>query len=159
MGFSFKSVFKAAVTAAVVALAVGVTIGTGGATLAFYVTSAAVMAAATATVSQLLAETPKDFDLSQQLRGQLISVRAPAADAYVVYGETRIGGTIVHVETTGSKNETLYQSIVMAGHEIDSVQQVYVNDEAFSLTPSGNIFTINYKGSTSVLNLNYRDWD
>ena len=155
MGFSFKSVFKAAVTAAVVALAVGVTIGTGGATLAFYVTSAAVMAAATATVSQLLAETPKDFDLSQQLRGQLISVRAPAADAYVVYGETRIGGTIVHVETTGSKNETLYQSIVMAGHEIDSVQQVYVNDEAFSLTPSGNIFTINYKGSTSVLNFDY----
>jgi len=152
---SFKSVFKAVVVAAVVALAVGVTIGTGGASLAFYVTSAAVTAAAVATVSQLLAETPKDFDLGQQLRGQLISVRAPAADSFIVYGETRIGGIIVNVETTGSKNETLFQSIVMAGHEIQSVEKVYVNDEEFTLTPSGNIYTISYKGSSSVLNFDY----
>ena len=163
MGFSFKSVFKAVVVAAAVAAAVY----TGGASLGLlsastlaagmgsYVAMAALMAGATAVVSSLLAETPKDFDLSQQLRGQLISVRSPASDAFIVYGETRVGGTIVHVETTGSKNETLYQSIVMAGHEIDSVQQVYVNDEAFSLTPSGNIYTINYKGSTSVLNFDY----
>lgn len=163
MGFSFKSVFKAVVVAAAVAAAVY----TGGASLGLlsastlaagmgsYVAMAALMAGATAVVSSLLAETPKDFDLSQQLRGQLISVRSPASDAFIVYGETRVGGTIVHVETTGSKNETLYQSIVMAGHEIDSVQQVYVNDEAFSLTTSGNIYTINYKGSTSVLNFDY----
>lgn len=164
MGFSFKSVFKAAVTAAAVAAAVYymgpaglnlVSSQIAGASLAAAVTQAVVMTAALSTVSQLMAETPKNFDLGQQLRGQLISVRAPAADAYIIYGETRLGGTIVHVETTGSKNETLYQSIVMAGHEIDSVQQVYVNDEAFSLTPSGNIFTINYKGSTSVLNFDY----
>lgn len=157
--FSFKSVFKAVVTAAAVAAAVyfgapylGFTIS-GSATA--YIASAAIMAGATATVSQLLAETPKDFDLGQQLRGQLVSVRAPAADSFIVYGETRIGGTIVHVESTGTSNSTLFQSIVMAGHEIQSVEKVYVNDEEFTLTPSGNIYTITYKGSSSVLNFDY----
>ena len=159
MGFSFKAVFKAVVTAAAVAAAVyfgapylGFTIS-GSATA--YIASAAIMAGATATVSQLLAETPKDFDLGQQLRGQLVSVRAPAADSFVVYGETRIGGTIVHVESTGTKNDTLFQSIVMTGHEIQSVEKVYVNDEEFTLTPSGNIYTITYKGSSTVLNFDY----
>ena len=59
--FSFKSVFKAVVTAAAVAAAVyfgapylGFTIS-GSATA--YIASAAIMAGATATVSQLLAET------------------------------------------------------------------------------------------------------
>lgn len=163
MGFSFKSIFKAVVVAAAVAAAVY----TGGASLGLlsastiaagmgsYVAMAALMAGATAVVSQLLAETPKDFDLGSQLRGQLVSIRSPAADAFVVYGETRIGGALVHVETAGAKNETLYQAIVMAGHEINSVEKVYVNDEEFTLTPSGNIYTIDYKGSSSVLNFDY----
>lgn len=159
MGFSFKSVFKAVVTAAAVAAAVyflgPAALIPSGTTAAAYIGGAALIAGATATVSQLLAETPKDFDLGQQLRGQLISTRQPAGDSFVVYGETRVGGTIVHIETTGTKNETLYQAIVMAGHEIQSVEKIYVNDEEFTLSPSGNIFTITYKGSTTVLNFDY----
>lgn len=159
MGFSFKSLFKAVVTAAVVAAAVyfgapfvGIQIaGTASA----YITTAALVAAATSTVSQLLAETPKAFDLGQQLRGQLVSTRQPAADAFIVYGETRVGGTIVHMETLGATNQDMYMAIAMAGHEINSVEKVYVNDEGFSLTTSGNIYTIDYKGSTSVLNFDY----
>lgn len=164
---SFKSVFKAVVVAAAVATGIGLAasagfLGAGMATavataggVTGYVTAAVVMAAATSAVSQLLAETPKGFDLGEQLRGQLVSTRQPAGDAFIVYGETRVGGTIVHMETTGAKNETMYLAIAMAGHRINSVQKVYVNDEEFSLTTSGNIFTIDYKGSTSVLNFDY----
>lgn len=162
-----SSAVKPIVKAAAAAAAIAAVVYTGGAALGLlssatlaagmgaYVATAALVGGATALVSSLLAETPKGFELGEQLRGQLISTRQPAGDAFVVYGETRIGGNVVHIETTGTKNETLYQAIVMAGHEIDSVQNVYVNDEQFSLTPSGNIFTINYKGSTSVINFDY----
>lgn len=158
MGFSLGNVFKSVVTAVVVAAAVyylGPASISASQTFATFAGAAAVTAAAASTVSQLLAETPKEFDLSAQLRGQLVSSRQAAGDAMIVYGKTRIGGTIVYMETTGAKNETMHMAIAMAGHEIDSVQNVYVADEKFALTPSGNIYTINYKGSTTAINFDY----
>ena len=155
MGFSFKNLFKAVVVAATVALVVGLTIGTGGATLGFYVASAAAVAAATYTVSSLLAETPKDFDLGEQLRGQLITSRSPAADARIVYGETRLGGNIVYVETSGAKNETMFQAITIAGHEIQSIETVFANDEALTLALVGDAYTTTYKGNATALSFNF----
>jgi hypothetical protein len=167
MGFSFKSVFKAAVVAAAVATGVGflATAGYLGAGVAAsvaaaggivgYATAAAVMGALTAGVSMLLAETPKSFDLGEQIRGQLTTARAPAADARVVYGETRLGGNVVFIETTGSKNETMFQAMTLAGHEIDSIQTVYANDEALTLSLVGNAYTTTYKGNSSALSFNW----
>lgn len=158
MGF-FDSVFKAAVTAAVVAAAVYYGGGAVGITFASsataYIASAALTAAAISTVSYLTAETPDAFDLGEQLRGQLVTKREPAGNASIIYGKTRIGGTIVHMEALGSKNETMYMAIAMAGHEIAGVDNVYINDDKFALTTSGNIYTINYQGSTSVINFDY----
>jgi len=158
MGFSLSNVFKSVVTAVVVAAAVyylGPASISAGQTFTAFASTAAIMAGAASAVSQVLAETPKDFDLGSQLRGQLVSSRQAAGDAMIVYGKSRVGGTIVHMETAGSKNETMYMAIAMAGHEIDSVQNVYVADEKFALTPSGGIYTINYKGSTSAINFDY----
>jgi hypothetical protein len=156
MGFSFKGLFKAVVVAAAVAAAVYFLGPTFGYTVAAgSITTAAVVAAATYTVSSLLAETPKNFDLGEQLRGQLITSRAPAADARVVYGETRLGGNIVMVETTGSKNETMFQAMTIAGHEIQSIETVYVNDEALTLNLVGNAYTTTYKGNATALSFNW----
>ena len=159
MGFSFKNLFKAVVTAAAVAAAVyflGPAVGlTVSGTATAYITTAAVMAAATYTVSSLLAETPKGFDLGEQLRGQLITGRAPAADARVVYGEARLGGNIVFIETTGTKNETMFQAMTLAGHEIQSIETIYANDEALTLTLSGDAYTTNYKGKANALSFNW----
>jgi hypothetical protein len=157
MGFSLKAVFKAAVTAAVVAAIAYAVVATGGGAAFSWssVGTAAAMAAAASTVMQLTAKTPDAYDLSSQLRGQLISSRNPAADARVVYGKTRLGGTIVYMETTGQKNETMHMGIVLAGHEINAISRVYVNDEPFTLTASGDIYTINYKNSTTAINFDY----
>lgn len=157
MGFSLSSVFKAAVTAAVVAAIAYVAIQLGGGPAFAWssVGTAAAMAAAASTVMQLTAKTPDAYDLSSQLRGQLVSSRNPAADARVVYGKTRVGGTIVHMESTGPKNETMHMAMVLAGHEINAISRVYVNDEPFTLTSSGSIYTISYKDSTAVINFDY----
>jgi hypothetical protein len=164
MGF-FDSVFKVAVTAAVVAATVAfiapASTAVAGAAIfgltgaSAYIATAALTAAAISTISYLTADTPEAADIGEQLRGQLVSKREPAGNAYIVYGKTRIGGTIVHMEATGSKNETMYMAMAMAGHEITGIDNVYVNDDKFPLTTSGNIYTINYQGSTSVINFDY----
>ena len=155
MGFSLSSVFKAVVVTAAVATGVGFVAGAGylgaaaagavaaaGGALAFGV-SAALMTGLTATVSQLLAETPKSFDLAEQIRGQLLTIKAPAADAKIVYGQTRVGGTIIYVETSGTDNRFLHQVIALAGHEVQSIGQVYINDETgdWAFTNGVNRFT------------------
>jgi hypothetical protein len=151
----FKNVFKAVVVAAAVAAGVyylGPAFGlkiAGGASA--YITSAAVMAGLTTTVSMLLAETPKNFDLGQQIRGQLITTREPAAEARVVYGETRLAGNLVFVETTGSSNQTMLQVGTIAGHEIDSVQKLFVDDTEVTLSLVDGIYTTTYKGNSSAL--------
>ena len=135
MGFSLKSIFKAAVTAAVVAAVVYFTGNPMNASSAYAAMATAATFAAVATAAaQLTAKTPDAFDLGSQLRGQLVSMREPAASARVVYGKTRLGGTVVFMESKGSSNSTMYIAIVLAGHEINAISRIYVNDTAYTLT-------------------------
>ena len=150
----FKKLAQAVVVAVTVAAAVGFAM-TGNIPAASALLTTALTAAATYTVSTLLADTPKAFDLGEQLRGQLITSRAPDADARIVYGETRLGGNVVFVETTGAKNETMFQALTIAGHEIQSIQTVYANDEALTLSLVGNAYTTTYKGNATALSFNW----
>jgi hypothetical protein len=156
MGFSFKSIFKAVVTAAAIAAAVyfpAVALGLTSSTFAAYVGSAALMAAGTAVVSSLVAGEPPKFDISQSLRGQLTTTRSPSEATRIVYGETRLGGNVVFIETTGAKNETMYTAIAVAGCELTSLRNVYANDEVMSISNQGTYYTTTYKGSGSAVEL------
>jgi hypothetical protein len=163
MGFSFKNVFKAVVVAAAVAAVVtfaapafvaGVSFaGLTGATA--YIAMSATIAAVTATASTLLAGNPPSYDLGTQIAGQLINKREPAGNARIVYGKTRIGGTILFMEAKGAKNETMYMVQSIAGHEINAVSKVYVNDTEVSLTLDGNAYVGTYKGSATAVSFNW----
>jgi hypothetical protein len=50
-----------------------------------------------------------------------------------VYGEVRKGGTITYLETTRG-GSVLYQIITLAAHEIESVEEIYINDEVATLS-------------------------
>ena len=163
MGFSFKGVFKAVVVAAAVAAAVY----TGGASLGLlstatlsagmgaFVGMAALTTAVAATASMLLAGNPPSYDLGDSIRGQLINKREPTGNARVIYGKTRVGGTILFMEAQGSKNETMFIVQAIAGHEINAVSKVYVNDTDISLSLSGNAYVGTYKGSATAVSFNW----
>lgn len=163
MGFSFKGVFKAVVVAAAVAAAVY----TGGASLGLLSTATvtagigsfvgmAVLTTAVAGVaSQLLAGNPPSYDLGESVRGQLINKREPTGSARVIYGKTRVGGTILFMESSGNKNETMHIVQSIAGHEINAISKVYVNDTEVSLTLSGNAYIGTYKGDASAVSFNW----
>ena len=77
--------------------------------------------------------SPKpDFGAAGQ-RGLLTNVREANAPQEVVYGEVRKGGVITYMEATGTNNEYLHMIIALAGHEINSIDEIYINDQQVTI--------------------------
>lgn len=166
MGISFKSIFKAVVATAVavagVALAFPSLIPAGisaAATAAgispalYFGAISGLLTGASALVSSLLAGSPPEFEVSQAIRGQLVTTRRPDEAARIVYGQTRLGGNQVFVQTTGSTNQTMYQCIAIAGHELNALVKAYANDDELVLSNQGTYYTTSYKSNGSVITL------
>ena len=91
------------------------------ATVLFYV-------GATAIASWAIKALTPDIDLSS-LRGLLANTREATAPQEVVYGEVRKGGVITFMESTGDTNKYLHQIICLAGHEVNDIGDIYINDQ------------------------------
>ena len=90
----------------------GAAAGTAGAFFARSFTTSLVLGA----LSRTLAKDPEEVITYQDktvTTKQAISARA------VIYGQTRVGGTIVYMETTES-NKYLHLVIAFAGHEVSA---------------------------------------
>jgi hypothetical protein len=84
-------------------------------------------------------------------RGTLINSRQPAAPHEYVYGQVRKGGIITFLETTGTSNKYLHMIIALAGHEVQSIGDIYVNDEIVTLDASGYVTGTRWKSKIRVL--------
>lgn len=60
--------------------------------------------------------------------GLLTNTRDAAAPQQLVYGTTRKGGTITYMESTGDTNKFLHMFICLAGHEVNAIGDIYIND-------------------------------
>jgi len=70
--------------------------------------------------------------------GITVTSKAPTAPYRIIYGTSRVGGTIVYAETTSSTNEFLHMVIVLAGHEVDDISTIYLGDDAVALETNSN---------------------
>lgn len=146
-------VIVAAVVGAGVATAVGVAVGTVAvAAAASYFVTAAVTGIVLGGVAQALSPKPRFSSASLTLPGnagsfagasqatlgtdQTLSIREPVSSHKVIYGKTRVGGTIVFLQTS-NKNEFMHLVVAVAGHEINSFQKVFFDDERVTLNGSG----------------------
>jgi len=143
-----KKIIKAVVVvAAVVAVAVvlgGANVGTifKGANMNSFFMKALVSVGSSiigGVIGQKLAPKidPPNFNTNLDT-GVTTSAKAPTAPYRIIYGETRVGGTIVFAETTSATNEFLHIVYVMAGHEVDEISEIYLNDDEVSLETSSN---------------------
>ena len=60
--------------------------------------------------------------------GTKTSSRQNIAPRQIIYGRARVGGTIVHMQTTGTDNHKLCMIIVVSGHAVDGFSGVRIND-------------------------------
>ena len=121
-----------AVVAAYVATFVQAYAFAGAYWIAYYATQAAIYYG----ISRSL--TPKTSLGSIRELGTEVNVRDPAAPRQIIYGRRRVSGVMYPAGTSGSKNEYLHILLLVAGHEVQELGDVYFNDELVSLDGSGN---------------------
>jgi len=69
-------------------------------------------------------------------QGILLNKQSNNASIPVVYGERLLGGTRIFLETSGSSNQYLYMAIVLAEGEINSIEEIIVDDKTVTWTGS-----------------------
>ena len=77
--------------------------------------------------------------------GSKIAGRDAQAPRQLIYGRCRVGGTVTHLETAGTDNHKLRMIIVIAGHEIESLESILINDEeltSVSVTDGDGTFNV-----------------
>ena len=152
---------KSAITAAFVTFVAFTIMGPAGFALNLGVTAAT--AATVSFVTTLVASvvgkmTSKGINASAGNFGTKFATRAPLAPRQIVYGECRVGGTIVHMETTGTDNYLLHMVVAIAGHEIESLESLRLNDINTTTTTStisgSTVYTVTNADFTNTENDN-----
>jgi hypothetical protein len=102
---------------------------------AIYVGTYIAVSAVTSWAISALSPKPDFSSFGSQ--GTLVNARDATAPVDFVYGQVRKGGTVSYYESTGEKNKFLHQIIVVAGHEVQQIGDIYVNDEIVTLDGDG----------------------
>jgi hypothetical protein len=151
--------------AVIAALVVFIVVTTGRidiAYTAFGLSGAAAAAAftfATTLIGGVIGKmTSKGIDASAGNFGSKFATREAVAPRQIIYGKCRVGGTIVHMETTGNDNYLLHLVVAIAGHEIEELTSVRVNDIDLSTSTStisgSTVYTVTNSEYTNTENDN-----
>ena len=101
-----------------------------------------------------------DFDETE--RGILLNKQSNDASIPIVYGERLIGGTRVFIQTSGTDNTYLYIALVLCEGEINSIEEIRVDDKIVTFDGALNDNTQRdvassdsnfYKESTSLIKI------
>ena len=72
--------------------------------------------------------------------GYQTNTSGSALDHQIIYGKARVGGAILFDATTGDNNNFLHRIIGVAGHEVTSFDQIYINEELATIdVGTGNV--------------------
>lgn len=104
----------------------------------------------TVTSWALAALSPKPDFSSFGSQGTMVNARNAAAPAEFVYGEVRKGGVVTFYEATGGENKYLHQVIVLAAHEVQSIDDIYINDQVASWNASTGLVSTAGSGDTQT---------
>ena len=86
--------------------------------------------------------------------GTKFANRSPIAPRGIVYGECRVGGTIVMLRTSGTDNHKLHFVIALAGHKLNSLQKVFIGANSLTTTTSGGFQVVTNSTYTNTDNDN-----
>jgi len=115
-------------------------LGAVGITAGAFVTYAVGYIAVTLVTSWAVkALYPKPSMDTSNSQGILANTREPDAPHNYVYGTVRKGGTVTYMESTGSNNKYLHIILTLAGHEVNAIGDIYINDQIATLDGNGYV--------------------
>ena len=134
-----------------IAAAVGAAVATGAAYVAgafaaggilagvsvssFFLTTFAIQAAV-GVVGMALAPDQK-MPATQNMRGRDQMLRQPNAPRKLVYGNVKVSGPVVYMQTIG-KSEILQVVVALGTHEFQAIDEIYINEDELTLGSAGS---------------------
>lgn len=104
------------------------------------------VALAAASRALFLPKAPKATDLSTE---NTVTVRDILATRKLLYGQARIGGTIVFLDVTDN-NKFLHIVVAFCAHEVESFDEFYFDEDALTLTGNDVTAPSRYDGKAWV---------
>ena len=103
-------------------------------------------------VSQKMQQRAASRGLADQKAGQKVLVRSGNEPQRVIYGEDLVSGALVYAASTGTDNKYIHLFIALAGHEVDSIGDIYFGDTIstdtkYKTIPQVPTFTIVVSGA------------
>ena len=77
-------------------------------------------------------------------RGYTVNQRGSALDHQIVYGRMRVGGVITFRGVTGINNKFLQEVISYTGHEIESFDEIWINDAKVTSLSTEPVYNYTY---------------
>lgn len=114
---------------AVAVLVIDVLVATFGTTAAVFILDVGVKLAGLALLGALSRKLTKIPDLSQTAKANTVTVRGTLEHQRIIYGEALFSGPLWYMNSAGSHNQSLYHAVVVAGHEIEDITDVWFDDE------------------------------
>jgi hypothetical protein len=128
-----------------------------------YIAGFAVSTAIDAVGSRAFASKPAAPNFNTTAISHAVMVKSTTESHKIIYGTARVSGPIVFIATTNSgpipsggpatgTNIMLHIMVALAGHEVDSIGTIYLNDKPLTLNGSGYATNLPYSqaGSASV---------
>jgi len=147
MGLSTKGLFKAAVRFsihAIITVGLAMIPGVGPALATAYLGSAIAGEASRAL-------RPGRKSGPQEKRGFSVTQRGSTIPHQIIYGKMKVAGARIFDGTTGTDNVDLHRVVAFAGHEIESFEQIYINDEVATIDGSGTVTSPSrYQGKIKI---------
>jgi hypothetical protein len=128
------------VVGAAILTTVGVTVGAGiGGAILTYAVGYVATTLVTSWAVKALSPKPSSPADSMSSQGTLVNARSAAAPHDYIYGTVRKGGTITYLESTGEDNKYLHMILTLAGHEVNSIGNIYIDDKVATINGSGYV--------------------
>jgi len=122
-------------------------------TVAFGATVAGIvgyLAITVVTSWALQALAPKPDFGALDSNGILVNRKDAVSPHQFIYGQARVGGTVTYYESTGNNNEFLHQIIAIAGHEVEEIGDIYINDEVVTWNASTGLVDGKWKDKIRI---------
>ena len=111
---------------------VTISIGIASVTLSVAAFSALVGMVVSFAISFVLQPDTPNIGAVGRAKDRLRNIKQPLSPHRVIYGKTRVGGTVTYLHTTDD-DEELHELLTVAGHSIDGIESIYGNDELITL--------------------------
>ena len=123
-----KIIVGAVVAAAVVYTGGAAAAAFGLTTMSAVATNALIAGISTLALGGLSALTTKANKAGTQNFGTKVAARGSSVPRQIIYGQCRVGGTITQMHSTGTDNVKLCMFVVLAGHRINGLVKLRIND-------------------------------